>query len=346
MKKVQFYYYRYLLSNTEENINNAKCRVNSNTKIIQVVPKSFDIERSICEGLNFAVGSSRYNQSGVYTDSLISSLGCDSIVTLDLTIVPDEGIDPIIRFNDPICTGDTEGSIEVFNIQNIHPPYIIELGERRATSFVKFVELTAGVYDVFIEDAVGCTFKETVELFDPAQFVIDLGADLSIDLGEPVTINPTTNYPITEFQWSPSQDDCGDNCLEPTFLPTISSNYRLTATSELGCVTVDSMFIEVNPARKVFIPNIFSPNADGTNDFFSIYSAFPNVQEILQVAIYDRWGNLLFERQNLAANEGDNLWDGMYRGQKVERGAYLYYANILYLDGVEVITAGTLTVVY
>jgi len=341
-----FYYYRYLLSNTPENLSNAKCRVNSNTKIVQVVPKLFDIERAICEGLSFEVGSSSYSQSGIYIDSLISSLGCDSIVTLDLTIVPDEGIAPIIRVSDPICNGGSEGSVGISNIQNINPPYTIEMGDRRATSFVKFVELTAGNYDIFIEDAVGCTFEETVELIDPIPFVIDLGSDLLIDLGEFVTINPSTNFPIAQFQWSPNQEDCVVNCFEPTFLPTTSQHYTLTATSELGCLAMDSIFIAVNPTRKVFIPNIFSPNADGVNDFFSIYADMPNVQEILQIAIYDRWGNLLFERQNLATNQGDNLWDGRYRGQIVERGTYLYYASVAYLDGVEDIISGTVTVVY
>jgi len=259
-KSAGFYYYRYLVSNTPENLSNAKCRVNSNTKIVQVVPKLWDIEKSICEGLSFAVGASNYDQSGIYTDSLISSLGCDSIVTLDLTVVPDEGIDPIIQYEDPICVGGTEGFIEIFNIQNIHPPYTVELGERRATNFVKFVELSGGVYDIFIEDAIGCTFMETIELIDPTLFTIDLGEDLSIDLGESVTINPATNYPIEEFQWSPNQDTCAGDCFEPTFLPTISSTYTLNATSELGCTAIDSVFIEVNPVRKVFIPNIFSPN--------------------------------------------------------------------------------------
>ncbi len=345
-KSAGFYYYRYLLSNTAENLNNAKCRVNSNTKIVQVVPKLFDIERAICEGLSFEVGASSYNQSGVYTDSLISSLGCDSIVTLDLTIVPDEGIDPMIRFEHPICAGDTEGTISISNIQNINPPFTITVGERQATSFVQFVELTAGIYDILIEDAVGCTFGETIELIDPAPFVIDLGGNLRIDLGESVTIAPSTNFPITQFQWSPNQADCVDNCSESTFLPTTSSTYSLTATSELGCLAIDSVFIAVNPVRRAFIPNVFSPNADGTNDFFAIHTGIPNVQEILQVAIYDRWGTLLFERQNVTPNQGSTLWDGTYQGQQVEQGVYLYHTNIMYLDGEKERITGTVTVVY
>ncbi len=345
-KGAGFYYYRYLLAGNEENLSNEKCRVNSNTKIVQVVPKLYTIEKSLCEGLTFEVGNASYNQSGIYTDSLISSLGCDSIVTLDLTVVPDKGIEPIIQFKDPLCAGGQEGTVDIFNIANINPPYIIEMGDRRATSFVKFVELPAGSYDIFIEDAVGCTFEKNIVLEDPAPFVIDLGTDLAIDLGESVTINPSTNYSIAEFQWSPNQEDCMNNCLEPTFLPTTSNQYQLLATSDLGCIAADSIFVTVNPVRKVFIPNVFSPNGDGQNDFFSIFTQQPNVQKIIEVAIFDRWGNLLFNGKNQDGLVADFFWDGRFRGKLVERGVYLYYAKFLFLDGVEEVISGSVSVIY
>lgn len=345
-KSSGFYYYRYLLSNTTENLSNGKCRVNSNTKIVQVVPKFYDVKKSLCEGLVFEVGNNSYNQTGVYTDSLTSSLGCDSIVTLDLTIVPDRGIEPIIQTRDPLCTGGKGGTVDIFNIANVNPPYTIKMGDRRATSFVKFVELTAGSYDVFIEDAIGCTFESTLELADPEPFVIDLGGDLSIDLGEQVTINPSTNYSIAIFEWSPNQEDCMDNCLEPTFLPTTSNDYKLIATSDVGCTAVDSIFVKVNPVRKVFIPNVFSPNGDGQNDFFSIFAHQPNVQKITEVAIFDRWGNLLFDRKNQDGLINENFWDGRFRGELVERGVYLYYTKVLFLDGVEEVVSGSISVIY
>jgi len=341
-----FYYYRYLLSNIPENLSNAKCRVNSNTKIVQVVPKFFNVEETICEGLNFEVGAANYNQTGVFTDSLISSLGCDSIVTLDLTVVPDLGITADIQFEHPMCTGDAEGFIDIANVENAYSSFIVEAGDRQETGETIFEGLSADDYTILIRDVAGCTFEETVELIDPVPFGIDLGADLLIDLGEMVTINPNTNYPIAQYIWTPNQVDCGENCSQPSFLPTTSSVYNLMAISEFGCIATDSIFIKVDASRKVFIPNIFSPNGDGNNDFFSINAGIPNVQEILQVAIYDRWGNLIYDRNNIATDEGTTLWDGMHRGQIVGRGVYLYYANILYLDGAEEISTGTVTVIY
>ena len=137
---------RYLLSNIPENLSNAKCRVNSNTKIVQVVPKFFNVEETICEGLNFEVGTSNYNQSGIFTDSLISSLGCDSIVTLDLTVVPDLGITADIDFDDPLCTGDADGFIDIVNVENTYSSFSVEVGDRQEMGEAVFEGLSADDY--------------------------------------------------------------------------------------------------------------------------------------------------------------------------------------------------------
>ena len=346
-KAAGFYYYHYLLANGSENLTNTKCRVNSNVKIIQVVPKFWDIERTICAGLSFEVGDASYDKTGVYTDSLISSIGCDSIVTLDLRVVDDEVIQPVILTTDPICAGMTGGAIDIPHIKNIHPPFQIQMGDKTVTSLVRFVELSAGTYEIFMEDAIGCTFDTVLQLIDPEPFKIDLGEDVWIDLGESVTINPSTNYPITQFQWSPIQEEsCENDCFDATFLPTSSQIYYLKATSELGCEAIDSIFIAVKPTRKLYIPNVFSPNQDGRNDYFSIFPAIPNVAQIRQVAIYDRWGNLIFLRENIAPNDSQNLWNGFYRGKLVEQGIYLYTTKVLFLDGKEELLAGTVSVVY
>ena len=59
-----FYYYRYLLANSPFNLANSKCRVNSNVKIVHVVPKFYTIIDSICQGLSFMVGNSLYSDEG------------------------------------------------------------------------------------------------------------------------------------------------------------------------------------------------------------------------------------------------------------------------------------------
>ena len=108
-----YYYYRYLLANGSSNILNYKCRVVSNVKVVHVVPKFYEIVDTICQGLAFQIGESFYDQSGLYEDSLISVIGCDSIISLDLTVVQDPGIEAEFRVTNPSCVGYSDGLIEI-----------------------------------------------------------------------------------------------------------------------------------------------------------------------------------------------------------------------------------------
>lgn len=69
---------------------------------------------------------------------------------------------------------------------------------------------------------------------------------------------------------------------------------------------------------KLYIPNAFSPNGDGVNDFFKPV-ANCSLQEF-EMKIFDRWGTLIYQTKNI-----DRGWDGNYRGQEAESTAYAYY---------------------
>jgi gliding motility-associated-like protein len=83
------YYYRYLLANGPANLDNPFCRVVSNVKEVKIIPTFYNIVDTLCQGLFYRQNGQQYSETGIYTDSLQNYLGCDSIVTLDLTIVPD-----------------------------------------------------------------------------------------------------------------------------------------------------------------------------------------------------------------------------------------------------------------
>lgn len=96
-----------------------------------------------------------------------------------------------------------------------------------------------------------------------------------------------------------------------------------------GCSSSDSVFVDFKECLtfKAFVPNIFSPNDDGSNDTFA--PAFPPTVEILsyEFAIFDRWGAQLFATNNLT--EG---WDGYAKGSLANPGVYVYFINITYRD--------------
>ena len=103
--------------------------------------------------------------------------------------------------------------------------------------------------------------------------------------------------------------------------------------------------MEVLPCTKVFIPNVFSPNLDGVNDRFQVFtkSCYSNIREI---RIFDRWGGLVYEAFDQAPNSATGLWDGKIAGKVAPAGIYVYTMTLEVLDGSTQQQSGEVLVVY
>ena len=329
-----FYYYRYLISNSSGNLTNPKCAIISNTKIVFVQPKEYMIIDSICAGNSLMVGNSQYSQTGVYVDSLISSIGCDSVVTLDLTIVPDQGISVDRTITDPTCFSFMDASIGVTNISNAYNPVNLTIRNLETDSLVGSMGLSSGNYQLSVEDRYGCQFTETIQIIDPAPFILELGQDTIIPLGQELGLSVSSNYTIVDFESSFSDSICQNNCLNVSWFPTETETYTVTAISELGCETQDSIKVTVNPIRSVYIPNAFTPNGDGVNDFFTVFGSKPLIKEVETLMIFDRWGQLVFNRSNFQPNIPEVGWQGQLKNNEINSGVYLYFAKVRFMDDV------------
>jgi len=94
-------------------------------------------------------------------------------------------------------------------------------------------------------------------------------------------------------------------------------------------VMIEALFAAAE--RRVFIPNAFSPNGDGVNDTFQPLLG-KGVAELVTFRIFDRWGNLVFSRENCAPNQADCGWDGRRQGRFLPSDYYVYQAQIRYAD--------------
>ena len=90
----------------------------------------------------------------------------------------------------------------------------------------------------------------------------------------------------------------------------------LNIENEYGCTDVTSKWIRINPIYAIWIPNAFSPDGNGTNDYF--YVDGYGIKE-LQVQIYDRWGLKIYDNVGV-----DQTWDGYYKGEIVQTDVYVY----------------------
>ena len=85
--------------------------------------------------------------------------------------------------------------------------------------------------------------------------------------------------------------------------------------------------------RDVFVPNAFSPNQDGVNDQLVIYGG-PEVALIRNFRVFNRWGDLIFERSSLFPNSSSDTWDGRFQGEILDSGVFVWSAEIEFIDGV------------
>lgn len=75
----------------------------------------------------------------------------------------------------------------------------------------------------------------------------------------------------------------------------------------------------------IYIPTIFSPNGDGVNDLFQIYTSDDHISMITRFYIFDRGGKNIYQRTNIPLHGYDGWWDGTYKRFTMSSGVYAYY---------------------
>ena len=131
--------------------------------------------------------------------------------------------------------------------------------------------------------------------------------------------------------------------MAPTFLPLNSENYTLFVSSEDDCPAIDSITITVSKFRQFFAPNAFSPNFDGYNDYFTLYGGI-EVELIKKLTVFNRWGAVVFEGNDLESGIDTQGWNGTFNGKTVNPDVYIWIAEIQFLDGEVISYSGDLTV--
>ncbi|MBK9283387.1 MAG: gliding motility-associated C-terminal domain-containing protein [Sphingobacteriaceae bacterium] len=109
-------------------------------------------------------------------------------------------------------------------------------------------------------------------------------------------------------------------------------------TQKGSCVDTAYKVIQVDMPSKLEVPNIFTPNGDGSNDVFFLKVA--NISEI-DCVILDRWGNKVYETKS---STGNIAWDGKnFSGQEAEAGVYFYIIKAKGKDDKEYESKGNVT---
>ncbi|MBX9782791.1 MAG: PKD domain-containing protein [Chitinophagaceae bacterium] len=184
-------------------------------------------------------------------------------------------------------------------------------------------------YTVVGYDNEGC-FSDTAAIsftVNKRPFV-NAGADTAILPGTPYQFTTTASADITKWEWSPKDFLSCLQCASPISTTTQTIQYIVKVTNVQGCAAYDTVTLRVLcGGSKVFIPNSFTPNNDGVNDVFMIHGNGASFIKLF--AIFDRWGNKVFERKDISIDNPSAGWNGYYNGLPAPVGAYTYSAKLL-----------------
>ncbi len=327
------YYFRYLYSNTISSINNPKCRIVSDVIQVEIVPVEFLIKDTLCEGMTVMLGGIEYGETGIYQQLFTASNGCDSLVTLDLVVFPDPPIVAEFGTYPTSCEGASDGAVFVASVSGTRPPFMFIVDDSIIPAPNTLIYLPAGTYTVRIENEYGCFDEDVVTVVDGPPLNVTATGDTTIILGHSAYLTAHTNIPVTSASWSPVDNIGCPVCFETYVTPFEDQTYVIEAMTAEGCTDQDSVTIRVDRTPVLYIPNVFSPNGDQINDYFSITTDPLNVRSIEEVFIFDRWGGIIAHKADLITEQSLILWDGSTPHGPALTGIYVYMISFTMADG-------------
>lgn len=287
-------------------------------------------------------GQSNVTVSGMQSDTTIlitdvASGICTETFNVTATVIVDlsGNIPTIINPIDPFCEGDPSASFSATPIGG-------------TWSGPGIVGASSGVFDPTVA-GVGnhvITYTPPGSCSDPATVVVSVnptpdavitGGGDTVLVDTPVDLTADT---VFAYLWEPSEYVSCEDCQTTTVLPPETTTFTLTVENQFGCQDTASTIVYIEyPCDGAFLPTMFSPNDDELNDEFCVLTT-PECVITMDLRIYNRWGELMF-----STGQYEECWDGTFKGEPVNNGAYVYIFEATLKDGTKIEEKGNINVV-
>jgi len=290
------------------------------------------IDTLLCPGSFIIVNGTTYNEAqpmGIEVLEGVAQNGCDSVVNVRINYIDE--VESYLQVLQPPCSYNTLGQLAIDSTKASNLALSLD-GVNYSTDTV-FDQLVEGAYRLYIRSEVGCNFIYDFEIEAPAPLLRPTGGGFNLDQGCTLSLEAALNTDDSlAYSWSPAEGLSCTDCPTPITQVSQNTTYTVTVTNADGCQEQQAIAVEVGGDSGVYVPNAFSPNSDGVNDFFRPYAS-DCVREIVYFRVFDRWGNFVFEVAGVPPDIADLHWDGTFRGQPVKPGVFAWTLKVVYENG-------------
>lgn len=274
--------------------------------------------------------------AGSYTLHITTNMGCDTSLNFQIGSLPVPDVSMIA--DTLICkgvaisfTGITDAAIWQWYFGD---------GQTSNEKNTRNIYYNAGQYTAYFTatNIEGCS-DTARQLITVAELDLKLYADKElINFGEQVRINSAAPESYTITEWTPYELFSSQNATWQKLHLDSSTTITVTGISDYGCIGKASIDIAVMP--RVLMPNAFTPNGDGLNDYFRLSNN--GYIFVRHFEIFNRYGQMVYSAFGTSAAEG---WDGTFKGKPCEQGTYFYNINLETKENKTIMLKGDVTLI-
>lgn len=201
------------------------------------------------------------------------------------------------------------------------------------SSLLEITSLTpadGGTYQVMIDNGA-CRDSAAVTISILPSPTIELPQEMEVDFCDPVVLLPKiTGDAAVVYTWTPPIGLSCDDCPNPEVsLPAL---YQLHVINDTLCTDSATVRVYYRGDDLLYVPNAFSPNFDGVNDYFQLFPSCV-VATIKKLEVFDRWGGTVFSSGPINPTNIREFWDGQRNGKPASTGVYIWQTEIGLING-------------
>jgi gliding motility-associated-like protein len=291
---------------------------------------------------NCATPTVKPTEDAQYQVMGVNQYGCSQIASTKIRVIQPFKMNA--SPGDSICVGNSRPLFASGAVSYQWFPSTGLTSTSSATTIAK--PATTTTYRVIGKDGFQC-FNDTAEIRlvvgEPTR--INIGRDTVITAGVTLKLKATPDLQnIRKWTWGGLTGFSCSNCAEPEVKVSQDAAITALAVNNYGCVSSDTLLVKTFcGSTEVFIPNAFTPDGDGVNDMLFVQGK--GIKIVKTFRIFNRWGELIFEKNNFSPGDERSGWDGKIRGIPAPPDVFVYMCEVVCEKGIPFMFKGNVAII-